>query len=412
MERDRTENDRAMARRIALRVREAGGRVFYVGGLVRDEAMGKASKDVDIEVHFITPERLEEILDGIGTRLTMGASFGILGLKGYHLDISMPRKRGREAQGDFADLADPFIGPAEAARRRDLTMNAMMRDVLTGELLDPFGGMEDIKKKVIRHVDDASFLSDRLRVLRAAQFAARFSFSVAEETRALCAGADLSDLPFERVGEEVRKALVLAPAPSVFFRETAAMGQTSPWFREAEGAGWEKCLALIDAAAALRGEASDPEALMAAATVHFLPPEAGEALLGRLTRSVRTLRYASDMRRLGDPLEELILRRAPRYPFAGLFDTALCPEDLCLLAAARLRSRGGDGEGEALVRVRLDEYRDLISRPRVTGADLAARGIPPGPEMGRALTCARDLLLRGVPKERALEETAALFQKG
>ena len=133
------DGDRVMARRIALKVGELGGRVYYVGGLVRDEALGRESKDVDIEVHGITPRQLEETLDSLGTRLSMGASFGILSLRGCHLDISMPRKSPEEDNGDFASGADPFIGVTEAARRRDFTMNAMMRDVLTGVLEDPFG---------------------------------------------------------------------------------------------------------------------------------------------------------------------------------------------------------------------------------------------------------------------------------
>ncbi len=400
------DSDRDMAQRIARRVRDLGGRVFYVGGLVRDEVLGRESKDVDIEVHFITPRQLEEVLDSLGQRLSMGASFGILGLKGCHLDISMPRKPEGEETGDFASRADPFIGIREAARRRDFTMNAMMRDVLTGEIEDPFGGQEDLKKGIIRHVDDASFAMDRLRVLRAAQFAARFSFDIAPETCALCARLSLADLPFERVGEEVRKALTLAPAPSVFFREIAAMGHTSPWFGELEDRGGEGG-ALLDAAAALREEAENVTDLMYAALIRPLDEGAGEALLSRLTHDRRTLRYALDMRRLGEGLDALLRGHAEGYPWAELFDESLCPGDLALLGRAGVRARGGGAEEEALIAARLAEYRRLISRPAVTGKDLAARGVAPGPRMGRALQAARKLLLRGIPKEQALEEVLA-----
>ena len=405
-------DDRAMARRIALKVSELGGRVYYVGGLVRDEALGRESKDVDIEVHGITPRQLEEVLDSIGTRLSMGASFGILSLRGCHLDISMPRKSPEEDDGDFASGADPFIGVTEAARRRDFTMNAMMRDVLTGSLEDPFGGMEDIKSGLIRHVDSRTFVRDRLRVLRAAQFAARFSFSVAPETRALCASLDIGDLPFERVGEEVRKALLRAPRPSVFFREILAMGHMSPWFKELDGPGREESLAFADTAAALRGEAEQEEDMMFFSIVSSLPEKAGEALLSRLTHNVRTLKYAMDMRRLADPLDVLVQRNASRDEFALLLDTSLCPGDLVLSEKIRLLARGGDEKGASLAETRLKEYRDLISRPGVTGDNLQACGISPGPQMGRALKYARRLMLTGVSKEEALEETVAWTKRG
>lgn len=403
------DRDRDMARRIARQVAREGGRVYYVGGLVRDEILGIAGKDVDIEVHGIPPRRLEEILDSLGIRLSMGASFGILGLKGYGLDISMPRRVGANGGEDgFAAGVDPFVGVAEAARRRDFTMNAMMRDVLTGELKDPFNGMRDLSEGVIRHVDAATFALDPLRVLRAAQFAARFSFTVAPETREICRSLSIDGLPFERVGEELRKALVRAPAPSVFFREAEAMRHLVPWFAEIAGEGGGECLRLLDAAAGLRGRALNGEDLMFAALVQYLPEDRAAALLSRVTRRERTLAFAADMRRLGAPAEELALRRAGRDDWAMLLDASLCPEDLCLMVKARLSLRGEGAENadtDELIDTRLREYRYLVSLPAVTGQDLARRGVPPGPGMGRALKYARELLLRGVPKEEALEET-------
>ena len=84
--------DMAMAKLLAERVAGQGGRAYYVGGFVRDALMGQTGKDLDIEVHGIAPAALEEILDSLGTRLAVGESFGIFGLKGYSLDIAMPRK--------------------------------------------------------------------------------------------------------------------------------------------------------------------------------------------------------------------------------------------------------------------------------------------------------------------------------
>lgn len=146
---------------------------------------------------------------------------------------------GREAavgrgHRDFTVEVDPWLGPERAARRRDFTVNALMEDVLTGQVLDFFGGREDLRRGLLRHVDDHSFPEDPLRVLRGAQFAARFGFTVAEETVALCRTMDLSALSRERVEGELQKALLQAPRPSIFFRTLDTMHQLRPWFTEVQ----------------------------------------------------------------------------------------------------------------------------------------------------------------------------------
>ena len=121
-----------MARTLALRVQQAGGCAYYVGGFVRDALMGRENKDIDIELHGVTPAQAEAILDSLGQRLTMGESFGIYGLKGYDIDIALPRKEKLRGVGhkDFDVFVDPFIGTQKAALRRDFTLNALMQEVL------------------------------------------------------------------------------------------------------------------------------------------------------------------------------------------------------------------------------------------------------------------------------------------
>ena len=198
------------AEKIAKSVKDAGGRTFYVGGFVRDKLLGIENKDVDIEVHGIEPDTLYSILESIGEPLSFGKSFGVYALKGEDLDIAMPRRERATGRGhrDFEIEVDPFIGTYAAAKRRDFTINALMEDVLTCEIIDHFGGREDLSRGVIRHIDDASFIEDPLRVLRAAQFAARFGFAVDPSTIELCRGIDLSALSRERVEEELRTALL------------------------------------------------------------------------------------------------------------------------------------------------------------------------------------------------------------
>ena len=176
-------DDLLMARRVAEAVQSAGGSVYFVGGFVRDRLLGRENKDIDIEVHGISVHALEQILDSLGERLTMGASFGVMGLRHYDLDIAMPRSETATGRGhkDFEVFVDPFLGEEKAAMRRDFTINALMENVLTGEILDFFGGREDLMRRRIRHVNDRSFAEDPLRVFRACQFAARFDFSVADD---------------------------------------------------------------------------------------------------------------------------------------------------------------------------------------------------------------------------------------
>ena len=145
------EKDLEMARRMAGTAAERGGRVYFVGGFVRDGVMGRESKDVDIEIHGMTADAVRGMLGEIGPWKEMGASFGVFSLRGYTLDIVLPRHGG--GKGEDADI-DPFMGRKEAERRRDFTMNAMMQDVLTGEIFDDFGGREDLKNGVLRCVGD------------------------------------------------------------------------------------------------------------------------------------------------------------------------------------------------------------------------------------------------------------------
>ena len=136
------EQDRALSVEIARRVAEAGGRAMYVGGMVRDGLRGIPCKDIDIEVYGLTPERLRTALAPLGRVTAHGASFGVYGLEHSQIDIALPRRERCVGirHTDFEVSVDPDMSFRDATRRRDLTINAMMRDVLTGELVDLWGG--------------------------------------------------------------------------------------------------------------------------------------------------------------------------------------------------------------------------------------------------------------------------------
>ena len=189
-------------------------------------------KDWDLEVYQLAPERLRELLDRFGPVNVVGEAFTVYKL-GHDLDVSIPRRERKSGRGHraFVIEGDPAMSIADATRRRDFTINAILQDPLTGELIDPFGGQQDIAARVLRAVSAQTFVEDSLRVLRAAQFAARFEFQIDPETVALCRTMDLSDLPAERVWGELEKLLLRARRPSIgldWLRKLGAVEKVFP----------------------------------------------------------------------------------------------------------------------------------------------------------------------------------------
>ncbi len=196
-------------RYIATQAAAFGGRAYYVGGCVRDSLLGIKSKDTDVEIFGLNPGQIEEILSKKFRFEAVGKSFGVWILKGLDIDVSMPRKERKNGLGhkSFDIIGDPYLSPKEACSRRDFTINAMLRDILSGEITDPFDGQKDLAGKIIRHTSD-KFAEDPLRVLRAMQFAARFDFEVAPQTVELCSKIPMENLPKERIFQEFKKLIL------------------------------------------------------------------------------------------------------------------------------------------------------------------------------------------------------------
>jgi tRNA nucleotidyltransferase (CCA-adding enzyme) len=202
--------------KLAKIIQTNGGRALLVGGCVRDELMGIEPKDWDVEVYEVEPAKLREILDGFGQVDAVGEAFTVYKL-GNDLDVSLPRRERKVGKGHkgFVIEGDPGMAFEEACRRRDFTINAILKDPLTDEVIDPFNGQRDIENKLLRMVSPETFPEDSLRVLRAAQFAARFEFEIEKETAEVCKNIDLSDLPKERIWGEMEKLLLKAQKPSI-----------------------------------------------------------------------------------------------------------------------------------------------------------------------------------------------------
>ena len=200
---------RAACEQVAKLLQAAGGHALLVGGCVRDGLLGIPAKDVDMEVYGLSAEQVERTLKKHFRLDTVGRAFGVFIVKGHEIDIALPRRESKTGpkHTDFVVEGDPCMSPEDAASRRDFTINAISFDPLSGQLLDPYHGVTDLKARRLRHVSEA-FSEDPLRVLRGMQFIARFDLEAAPETIALCRELSPEHLPAERLWEEWKKLLL------------------------------------------------------------------------------------------------------------------------------------------------------------------------------------------------------------
>jgi tRNA nucleotidyltransferase (CCA-adding enzyme) len=420
-----------LGHQIADAVRESGGRALIVGGWVRDRLMGHPSKDVDIEVYGIDAERLKTLLARFGSVNTVGESFTVY--KVADIDVSLPRTESKTGRGHkgFAVRGDPSLTPAQAARRRDFTINAIAWDPLTGEYIDPFDGRADLDRHLLRAVDPGTFADDSLRVLRGIQFAARFEFALDESTKALCRSLPLDDLPAERVWGEIEKLLLRARRPSIGFALGLELGVIHRLFPELlalvgcpqepewhpEGDVWVHTLLVIDEA---RSRIDDLEyaqqvTVMLGAVCHDLgkPPttavvdgrirsleheEQGvapaTALLDRL--NIHSM-HGYDVRRqvlgiVANHLKPGMFAKADPPVGDGAYRRLAQKVDLELLA--RVAKSDCEGRGGGFDCSAMDQFLERARRlgvehappePLVKGRHLLALGVKPGPAVGEVL---------------------------
>ena len=218
-----------------------GADAIIVGGSVRDHFLNKDSKDLDIEVYGLeTFDPLTNILSKYGKVDMVGKSFGVIKLTTVEndYDFSFPRTESKVNGGHkgFEIISDGFISYETAFKRRDFTINAIGYDIEDKVFIDTFNGIEDIENKVLRHVDEKTFIEDPLRVYRAVQFVARFGLSIDEKTFDLCKlmveSNMLSELPKERVFEEMKKLLLKSTNPSLGFELMKSLGIIEKYFPE------------------------------------------------------------------------------------------------------------------------------------------------------------------------------------
>jgi tRNA nucleotidyltransferase (CCA-adding enzyme) len=220
------------AQAIARAARDRGTRALVVGGWVRDRLLGKDSKDLDLEIFGIPGSELADFLAPFGRIEAVGQSFPVY--KVDDIDVALPRRESKAGRGHkaFKVAGDPMMTVAEAARRRDFTINAIAWDPLTDEYLDPCRGRDDLEAAILRAIDLQTFGDDSLRVLRALQFAARFELQLDEATADVCRTTPLDDLPAERIWGEIDKLLLQAERPSIGFELGRQLGVIERLFPE------------------------------------------------------------------------------------------------------------------------------------------------------------------------------------
>ena len=430
-----------MVREVAELVRKAGGRALLVGGCVRDGLLGGEPKDFDIECFGISSADLQKVLSEKFKLDLVGVSFGVIKLHGYDIDVATPRRETKLGLGHraFEMECDPTLTIEEASARRDFTINAIYRDPLTDEILDPWNGHKDLENRVLRHVG-GHFCEDPLRVLRGMQFVARFGLSAAPETIEVCRGMTPEGLAQERLMGEWSKLLLQGVEISKgldFLRDTgwvqyypelaALIGcrQDPEW--HPEGDVWNHTLCCLDAYAKARDEAGrNPEEDLVvglAVLCHDFGKPACTAY-DPVKKRIRSLGHdeagveptLSFLRRLTN--EERLFREVPPLvrlhmrPFAMWRDKASDGAIRRLAANVvridrLLRVAAADDSGRPpfpsetepiewlAMRARELEVAAAAPKPLVMGRDLIALGMKPGPEFGRILKAAYEAQLDG-----------------
>jgi tRNA nucleotidyltransferase (CCA-adding enzyme) len=252
--------------RVCRRIAGAGGRAWLVGGSVRDCLAGLVTGDLDLEVFGLPAPDLRASLEQDFELDLVGQSFGILKVRGWPIDVGLPRREAKIGLGHkgFEVHSDPFMPLEAAAARRDFTLNSIYYDPLTGTLEDPFDGAGDLRRGILRHTSSA-FAEDPLRVLRGMQLSARFDLEAAPATVALCRTIEPEGLASERLFGEWSKMMTLGRKPSrglTFLQDTgwiryypeleALQGCPQDPFHHPEGDVWTHILHCMDAFAAER----------------------------------------------------------------------------------------------------------------------------------------------------------------
>jgi putative nucleotidyltransferase with HDIG domain len=434
-----------LAYRVAGTLHRAGYQAYLVGGGVRDLLLGTAPKDFDISTDA-PPERILELFPGSGQ---VGAHFGVVLVRGAEMVLGKDRAHVEVAtfrsDHDYADGRRPSrvefeTDPRQDVLRRDFTINGLMMDPESREVLDFVGGRADLAARLVRAIGDPElrFREDHLRMLRAVRFAARLGFQIEPETMAAIRRnhSAILRVSAERVRDELVRILTEGGARYGFelldaagllsdlLPEVASMkGVAQPPEFHPEGDVWVHTLLLLEglgratptlAWGALLHDVGKPPTFRVAERIRFNGHvEAGVRLAHGILTRLRFSRedeeriealVANHMRfKDVDRMKESTLKRFLRVP--GFEEHLELHRLDCLASHRRL-------DNYEFVRRKLEELPadQLKPKPLLTGKDLIVAGYQPGPAFAKMLAAAEDAQLEGRirSKEEALEVVKGL----
>lgn len=433
-----------LAENVFKSIEDAGGKVYIVGGTVRDYLLNNQNNhDIDVEVYHLSYDELKRVLGQFGNVNTYGKSFAIMSLdslKGY--DFALPRKESKTGvrHQDFDIIIDKDLSLNKAILRRDVTMNALMYDYFNNRIIDLCDGIKDIENKIIRMVNPDSFKEDPLRILRIAQFVARFDMIVEEETKKHCKKmieeGMLEHLSIERIYEEYRKIL-MSNHPSLGFEFLKEIGALPKYLSDLiycdqrrdfhpEGSVWNHTMLVLDIGALCKDMTDNPEAFMWSCLLHDIGKPSVTTDTGsapghnnsgvqvfkdvNLITSKKMRVYIETMIYYHMHLMNMAKYRSSDVKFLRLLkliDGKISLSDLMYISICDKLGRG---------RLASDQYNDFLEymndkidrlgnqaiEPIITGKDLIDAGFDNHSRYKELLDKAYDMQLQGMNKEKVI----------
>jgi poly(A) polymerase len=402
--------EREFAADVVVRLQAAGHRALWAGGCVRDELLGLTPADYDVA----TDARPEQVKALFRRCHSFGASFGVvevLGPRGpdgewLKVQVATFRSDGAYTDGRHPDSVT-FSSPEEDAKRRDFTINGMFFDPVARQVIDYVGGQADLAAKVLRAIGDPAerFSEDKLRILRAVRMAARFELAIDPATfdAARRMAPEIRAVSAERIAEELRKTLTNRHRARGFrlLREIELVPQILPEL--ADGPTWDRIVRVLEA---FPPAVSFPLAF--AAVLQSLGPATAAEVCRRLRLSNAELERVAWLVTRKDVLRGVSGLRPSRWK-----PILAHPEVLDLIALHRANAIA-DGQGTEEIEfcerhLRETPAAELNPPPLLTGDDLRALGLTPGPEFKRLLDAVREAQLDGTIRTK--DEALALVQR-
>lgn len=427
-----------LARSIVSRLRSAGHQAYLVGGCVRDLLLGRKPKDFDVATDA-RPDRVSELFE---RSEQVGAHFGVVLVRENtsQVEVATFRSDSSYSDGRRPDRVSFEGGPRQDVFRRDFTINALLLDPETNQVLDFVGGQEDLRRRVIRAIGDpeSRFREDHLRLIRGVRFAARLGFEIEAATMAALQRLHglIASVSAERVRDELVRILIEGGPRRGFelldetgllgdiLPEVAAMkGVEQPPEFHPEGDVWTHTLLLLEklrnptvtlAMGALLHDVGKPRTFRVAERIRFDGHvEEGVALANAI---LARLRFSNEQ---SEQIEALIAQHMRFKDTYKMRESTL----------KRFLRMENFGEHLELHRIdclssnaNLDNYKLLLSllaemgqeelkpKPLLTGHDLIAEGYAPGPAFGKMLAAVEDAQLEA--RVHTKEEALALLRAG